>query len=583
MALSLKKKKDGDASKVAKPAPARPARMRKGNTSLGDNLKKPGKGAKRFVLIIGDEGGILIFMHGSRVMRRLFAPSAQPSHSEAMVEIMSANPQVPIYVLADVIDQQYIPQTFPPVSSLSVGGLVKRRLDRDFQPEDLKGSLPLGRDKTGRKEWKFLLVALAKTPLLTEWLDRLIELPNEMKGIYLVPIEAVHYVSMLAKKLSDEKPRPWQLFISHNKVSGFRQVVMHEGRLVFTRVSQAIDDAIPAVIAGNVEQEIINTIEYLKRLDFRDIAELEATVVISQDVLDSLDLNRFGFGRSSALTPIAVAEALGLEQAALSADRFGDVVLAAGFGIAKKRMLRFSNAYIERLAKLYKARVAVKGIAAILSIGLLGMTGMSVMAMMGDYGAIAKSKRSLAGIQEDLDKERKKVDGLKQDVAFKSAVVAAYDVYFKDISQPKDFVTAIMPVLAPSKRVVSMVWDNEGAKASAGTAPAPAGTSPALPIKVTLEVDFSGGGKTLDLVDKASSQFIDALKSKLSQYEVNTDSLPWQKEQSTSSEVQELMEPSDTKVLNAVGTFTLRGVNKNASAAPAAPPAPSAMPGMGAP
>ena len=79
MALSLKKKKDGDASKVAKPAPARPARMRKGNTSLGDNLKKPGKGAKRFVLIIGDEGGILIFMHGSRVMRRLFAPSAQPS------------------------------------------------------------------------------------------------------------------------------------------------------------------------------------------------------------------------------------------------------------------------------------------------------------------------------------------------------------------------------------------------------------------------------------------------------------------------------------------------------------------------
>ena len=122
------------------------------------------KKGSRFVLIVGDEGVILVFMNGSKVVRRLFAPSAQPSHTEAIRDIMYGNPGVPIYMLIDVLDQQYIPHTFPPVSSLSVGGLVKRRIDRDFQPDDLKGALPLGRDKAGRKEWKFLLVSLARTP-----------------------------------------------------------------------------------------------------------------------------------------------------------------------------------------------------------------------------------------------------------------------------------------------------------------------------------------------------------------------------------------------------------------------------------
>ena len=312
---------------------------------------KSAKG-KRFVFIIGDEGCILIFMQGYKVVRRLFAPSAQPSHTGAMLELMAINPNVPIHILADVLDQQYVPHPFPPVSALSVGGLVKRRLNRDFMPDDLKGALPLGRDKTGRKEWKFLLVALAKTPLMSEWIELLINLPNELKGIYLVPIESVAYVAALNKRLSNGDSRPWQLLISHNKVSGFRQVVTYNGNLVFTRVSQAIDDAIPAVIAGNIEQEIVNTLEYLKRLEFREEAQLDATVIISQEVIESLDLNRFGFGKVQILTPLHVAEALGLEQAALSADRFGDVVMAAAFGVTKKRVLRFSTAYLNKLDKL---------------------------------------------------------------------------------------------------------------------------------------------------------------------------------------------------------------------------------------
>ena len=136
MAFSRKKNTEGDGDKPEKRL------FKKNDSAKPVKAPKSKSKAKRFVLIVGDEGSILVSMQGAKVIRRLFAPSAQPSHSEAMVDLMKGNPSAPIYVLMDVMDQQYLPQTFPPVSSLSVGGLVKRRLERDFQPDDFKGSLP---------------------------------------------------------------------------------------------------------------------------------------------------------------------------------------------------------------------------------------------------------------------------------------------------------------------------------------------------------------------------------------------------------------------------------------------------------
>lgn len=566
MALALKNKKrngGGDGADIS-------LRRKIGAPKRAKEARE-GKGVRRFVLIIGDEGAILVFMQGAKVLRRLFAPSPQPSHTEAIIEIISANPTVPVFVLTDVLDQQYVPHTFPPVSSLSVGGLIKRRLDRDFSPEDLKGSLPLGRDKTGRKEWKFLLIALAKTPLLSEWLDQLIELPNELKGIYLVPVEAVNYINMLADRNPGQEPSPWQLLISHNKVSGFRQIVIHDGKLVFTRVSQAIDDAIPAVIAGNIEQEIINTIEYLKRLEFKENRELDATVIVSQDVIESLDLKRFSFANAQALTPMEIAESLGLEQAALSADRFGDVVMAAAFGVNKKRMLRFSNAYMDRLAKLYKAIVGVRYAALAVAVLLLLAAGGEILSIAGNYSDIDKSKKEASSLQSELADVRAKVAGLNRDVAFKTAVVAAYDAYKKDTPQPQDVIRKLMPLLSPKQRVTQFEWNYEKKQTVGG-----AGGKDDLPIQIRLSVDFMGAGNTLEKVDNAATEFTNELKKALPEYDITNEPFPWIKDQGQSAVV-EINAASATNVSNALGVFVLKGIKAEGAAASA--PNPSRKPG----
>lgn len=533
--MAFKKKIKGTTEEGGNPSASMHTKPRKSGASL---IKRGGKD-KQFVMLIGDEGAILVFMEGSKVVRRLFAPSAQPSSTEAMLTLMNGNPKVPVSLLVDSLDQQYVRQSFPPVSSLSVNGLVKRRLDRDFQPEDLKGSLPLGRDKTGRKEWNFLLISLAKTATLTEWIDLVSDLPNELKGIYLVPVEGTMYVRMLSGTFGSSHPQSWQLVVTHNKISGFRQIVVNQGKLVFTRVSQAIDDAIPAVIAGNIEQEIINTIEYLKRLGFQDNSGLDIFVVASPDVNEALDLKRFNSGFSRALTPLDVAEGLGLEQAALSADRFGDVVLASAFVRAKKKVLRFSTAYIDSLKKMYGISKATKVAAALISILLLGLSVQNLMGMMENQSQAAESSAKRAQLQGRLSELKNSIAGLNQNIAMKATAVNLYDAYLKDSHAPLDFVQLLLPLITPEQRILSFTWTTQkpSEKSQSSGANQGANAGDQGPITIAIDFEFKGAYKTPDALSKAAQAFLDNLAEKLPEYTVSYPTFPWKVEEAKNLEI----------------------------------------------
>ena len=513
---------------AASPAAAKPRKSK--------SVSKSGGKGKQFVLLIGDDGAILVFMEGKKVVRRLFAPSPQPDSTEAMLELMRANANVPISILVDSIDQQFVRQSFPPVSSVSVKGLVNRRLERDFQPEDLKGFLPLGREKIGRKEWQFLLISLAKTTLLTSWIDLVAELANPLLGIYLVPVEASTYIAMLNRASNNTSPQPWQFLVTHHKISGFRQVVLQDGRLVFTRLTQIVDDAIPAVIAGNVEQEVLNTLEYLKRLGFADNKTLDLTIVASQDVNEALDLNRFGFAATQALAPIDVADALGFEQAALSADRFGDVVMAAAFLRGKKRVLRFATAYINALSQLYAVRKAITLLSALVVLGLAGMSISNLLDMNDINNLTDQSITKHNTVRPQLQHLKETVANLDKNIAFKSAVVSTYNAYIKNAPEPITFIKDIAPLLTPDERILSLEWTTK-ADAPQGTSTPPKTADSTTPITVTAEFIFRGTYKDVDALSKAVAAYIAELTRKLPQYTITSAPFPWISTETKSLEI----------------------------------------------
>ncbi len=498
-----------------------------------------GKGSK-FILFVGDDGAILVFMQGSKLVRRLFAPSAEKEHIDSFIEILTSHPKSPIYLMVDLMDQSYVRHTLPPVSPLSVNKLVQRRLDRDFAPEDIKGSLSLGREKSGRKEWNFLLISLANNMQLQQWLELVLELENRFKGIYLVPVEAQYFIAELNQMAgveSESGPSAWQLLVSHDKVSGFRQVVLKDNQLVFTRLTQAMADGSAEVMAGNVEQEVLNTMEYLKRLGYNENAGIDINILLAQEIKHSVDVNKFNARHVKLYTPFEVSELLKLEQAALSADRFADVVLATAFGRMRKHGLKLNPIYAKKLDLLYHGRLAMRAVAAMLIVGLL-------VTIVTDFFAVNSTKSEIGNLtaerrttREELVATRQDLESLDDNTERVMAVSALYGIVKHDVHNPLTFIREIAPLLGEKIYVRSLDWGLQedavirSASASSGRrsrAPVAAqkADKPDPQFSVTMEMEFTGHGGDRTRLVRDANVFLERLELVFDRFDIVHEKLP---------------------------------------------------------
>jgi len=430
--------------------------------------KSPGKIKKtrgnRFILFVGDDGAILVYMNGRKVLRRLFAPSPDPQHIRAFDDLFHSDTSAPIAMLVDVMDQSYVRQTLPPVTQFSVGKLIKRRLERDFPEDDIKGALVLGREKGGRKDWNYLLIALANSPLLQKWLDVAVERPNHFQGIYLVPVESEIYLTQLSKAIHTKQmpvDAQWQLLVSHNKVGGFRQVVLRNGKLNFTRMAQPIGESLPAVIAGNIEQEISNTIEYLKRLSYQEPDGLEIFVIVSKEIKESIDEKNLKAKKVHLLTPFEVAAILQLEQAAQPEDHYGDVVMTTQFGATSKHLLKLQTKYTKLLDQFHMGRLGLKVAAACAVLACLALSANEATEITPNLDQFSTLEKQVKDLQQtsNTDKDKLEVIRKENDIDRILDAVSLFDQFTDIRFTPFNFVTAVSESMIKDDALIqSFIW-----------------------------------------------------------------------------------------------------------------------------
>lgn len=497
--------------------------------SLKGRLRPKGA-SPRLVVLVGDEGAIMVHLEGRKVIKRVFAPNPEPGSSRSITEWIESHPDLPVYVLLDVIDQNYVRHDLPPVSPLSVKKLVNRRLERDFAADDLKGALSLGRDGGTRRDWQYLLISVAQSPTLLAWFALLFELPNVFAGFYLMPVELQGFIREIAARdpSSAAKAPEWEILVTHNKVGGFRQVVLRGGKLIFTRLAQPLGDTIPEVIAGNVEQEVQNTLEYIKRLSYQEQAGLRLNIIVAQDIKASIDSKKFKSAETHIYTPYEVSELLELEQAALPADHFGDVVLAAFFATVSKPFLRLDTPQSKQFKKWSQLRMAAFA-AAILVGAALGLSlAYHLYCIVEEYQAIGlldKDKIATAAILEKIEKESKT---LPDDI---DRIIEAVSIY-QHISQkeevPFEFIAALGAVLDDGVRVKALQWasPNELQKAPAPGAPAAPVVKNTNTVDVTLEVEFTKNTGDPARFAQAADSFFTRLAKAFPDYDITHSDLP---------------------------------------------------------
>lgn len=400
--------------------------------------------------MIGDEGAILVAMKANTVLSRQFVPDASAGNLQELRATLAKNPKAPLMLVADTMDQTYVQQTLPPVSSLSVGKMIKRRLDRDFGASDLKGALVIGREKEGRKDWNFLMIALEKTPQLTGWIDFILSTDNRLAGIYLLSVETEMVLKSLELAMGqymESGGSEWKFFVSHNKVGGFRQVILRNGRIVFTRLAQPVGESNAEVIAGSIEQEMLSTIEYMKRLSFNAAAGLDVYIVASQAIKEILDTSKFMARNVHVLTPFEVAQYMHIEGATQPTDQFGDVIMASLIAASRKHVLKFEVPQSKKVDTVYQLLMAQRAAGALALLGLVGYSGYTVYDLYEHSQMMEEYEQKKIVEQRRLEDLRQQIRQSNLDIDRISDIIDLYKGLREEMISPLPFIVKIYPIL----------------------------------------------------------------------------------------------------------------------------------------
>jgi hypothetical protein len=475
------------------------------------------KEKSKFVVSVGDEGSIITHIVGKEMVNRAFATT--PSSSD-FTNLISSDPDAEILIYVDVVDQSYTQHSMPPVSQMNVKKLIARKLEKDYDATDLKDTICIGRDKAGKKEWTYLFISVRIIPPLSDWVDAVFALPNPFGGIYLLPIEVINTLHDIQKATAKKMPNPsqWKIVVSHNRVGGFRQMVFKDDNILFTRMAQPIGGQTSDVIAGNIEQETLNTIEYIRRLGFEDTAGLDVFIITSNDVKRVLDIKAKTANPPMILTPAEAAQLLDIPSAAEGKDRFGDVLLAMHFALSKKHVLKLQTDPAKKVSSIEKAIIGVKVATGLIILGLFGYTGYNMINAFSASSDIEASQQKKNSAQLNLSKAQKKFSDFEGDID-RIREFSSFDTKF--ISDKNDVFTLISKVgniegynLQASEFKASVTRkDNE---------PAAVTSSYTLTLSPSVQVDSGKAAALIDEFDALNTDF----KNGFSEYDVEFTNPP---------------------------------------------------------
>jgi hypothetical protein len=182
------------------------------------------------------------------------------SGPQALSSLLLKQAAHPVWILVDSIDEDYRLETLPHVSGKARAEMVRRRLRQIYRGQPYCHALSQGREKTGRKDDRYLMSALNDSSWLSPWLSTLDALEFPLAGISLVSGAA----QALASRLKIREP---QMLLVSRQRAGIRFSYFEQGALRFSRLVPA------SKTEHNYADEVSRTMLYLtsQRIITREI------------------------------------------------------------------------------------------------------------------------------------------------------------------------------------------------------------------------------------------------------------------------------------------------------------------------
>lgn len=378
---------------------------------------------KSICLNIGDEGVVLSHFEGKNLLERHFAKHSSPNDKKNLVDIVNNNSDAKIFILIDTLEQSFTVEEFPPVSKLSIKQLVKNKTYRDIS-NNLKGFHYINRNELMNDEWRYLIINANVDKNIEEWLNIASQDILRFGGIFSLPLEAASLIAQANKKIYEKQPPRWQIALFHNKSGGFRQIVLDNGKLFMSRLVNDEGSKDAEVTVGNIEQEILNTIEYLKRIIYKENERLEVVAIVGNDLKKHLQKVKLPVDNILIFSPHEMGEKIGLHNIVYQDDRFSDILCTGFFNKNKRKGTILSNKFFME-TEIYR-NIFQMVPAASLAIALL--IGASIFS---SAAKVAYDTSVSFGISNEISESNKFIEDVKKhpDFEYNQALLNLFSTY----------------------------------------------------------------------------------------------------------------------------------------------------------
>ena len=392
-------------------------------------------------------------------------------------------PEVPVYLVADMVEEDFHRQLLPHVGGAARRGMVARRLRQMYRDTPFRHALVQGREPGGRRDDMMLFSALTNPDLIVPWLERIEAAQVPLAAVYSAPFLAGQLVRRLA--LARE-----HLLLITRQAGGLRQTYFQGRFLKFSRLSPdgGMDD--PDMVAAEterMEQFLASTrlVARGHRLHVAVVADRASIPAMAARCRDTPVLT-YQF-----ITMEAAAARLGLAQA----PQHADPLLLAAVGRSAPAT-HYPPGPAHRFFRLWQARIGLAGAAAAgLAIGVI-WTGFNIWTTLDQQRQV----RGLLAEVPKLEQRYRELAAALPPAAAPSermrAAVQFEQALRRNGPAPGPMVTAISAALdrAPNVRLNGLAWRAAtGATTASGETTSP--IQPAalgFPRKPAQSVDIEG-------------------------------------------------------------------------------------------
>ncbi|HAU29211.1 MAG TPA: hypothetical protein DCW68_03765 [Rhodospirillaceae bacterium] len=494
--------------------------------------------------MIGDEGLLLLLMTGKTVARRLFVRMSAPESDTEVLNMLAEDPHCPVFVLVDVLEQQYREIELPSVNMLDRPKVLRRKIALTFPDEPLTGSIPFDEPGGDSNEQHFLVAAVPGSAAITFWLDVLDRAGNPIDGMSLLPVETVALSAALdtgsqnvpsPTRQTDSHGHQWKLLLMHNRTSGFRQIIINNNRLVFTRLTPGMEEGAPlATIIENIEREFASTVSYLRRLSFSEADRIELLIIAEPDVCKGIDPRRLRIRTLRAVSPYDVAQHLGIEHAVDPNDGDSDVLCAAWFAGRMRPKLVIDTPQMRQSRLIHLLPRALYAMASLIFLFTMFSIAINWYKIQKQDSLITRDEAERTSLIVTRDELRIDVGSLEVPPSELNAVMNVYDG-LRLISPEFGNVLAEFSLLVPQEMRITRV--NIGTSDGDGSIPARffsneqnlpwTDAPPQTPMKISLKIYLPGPFSSREATEQKFNTLLLKLQETLPKYQVILSQIPF--------------------------------------------------------